>query len=233
MLAKHTLNSFTSPTKMAIIVVFVSLGALLFLAVALCCFLKMTNKKKKMVQEADAVNVSDRVHKHETVLPGPHGQQFVALTVDEDINIEGTVRKNEGQFTMTHKALLATVTAQEQMQLQAARPSSSEALLGPSPEPASINLAPLQQRPSPVSEDNISTPEPMQPPPSDHKSEAQSTQIVVKTSSSDGYNWLIETQRYMPCSAPVLRTIKEPKIVVQSSCDATRISDGYRWRKYG
>ncbi|XP_020269634.1 probable WRKY transcription factor 3 [Asparagus officinalis] len=268
---------------------------------------------------------------------------------------------------MTHQAVLATVTAQAQMQLQAARPSSSEALPSPSPEPASINPAPLQQRPSSVSEGNISTPEPMQPPPSDHKSEAQSTQIVVKTSSSDGYNWrkygqkqvkssdrsrsyykctnvtcfakkkvercpdgreteiiyrgqhnhdppqkttksikekgvqsggssgehktadlpsnevkgpdpstskmeknssnealeqhlfcssdcegdaaikmdeehadepdakrrLIETQSYTPCSAPVLRTIKEPKIVVQSSCDATRISDGYRWRKYG
>ncbi|ONK56426.1 uncharacterized protein A4U43_C10F8510 [Asparagus officinalis] len=100
MLANHTLYSFTSPTKMAIIVVFVILGALLFLsllAVALCCFLKMM-MKKKMVQEADVVNVSDRVHKHETVLPGPHGQQFVAWTVDEDFNIEGTVRKNEVRF---------------------------------------------------------------------------------------------------------------------------------------
>ncbi|XP_020244571.1 probable WRKY transcription factor 3 isoform X2 [Asparagus officinalis] len=49
----------------------------------------------------------------------------------------------------------------------------------------------------------------------------------------DAKRRLIETQSYMPCSAPVLRTIKEPKIVVQRSCDATRISDGYRWHKYG
>lgn len=48
-----------------------------------------------MVQENDAVNVTDHVHVHETVLPGPRGEQVVAMTVDEDINVQGTMRKNE------------------------------------------------------------------------------------------------------------------------------------------
>lgn len=61
----------------------------------LCCFLKKKKKKKAMVQETDAVNVTDHVHVHETVLPGPHGGQLVAMTVDEDINVQGMMRKNE------------------------------------------------------------------------------------------------------------------------------------------
>ncbi|ONK60071.1 uncharacterized protein A4U43_C08F13880 [Asparagus officinalis] len=127
---------------------------------------------------------------------------------------------------MTHQALLATVTAQAQMQLQAARPSSSEALPGPSPEPASINLAPLQQRPSPVSEDNISTPEPMQPPPSDHKSEAQSTQIVVKTSSSDGYNWRKYGQKQVQSSDRSRSYYKCTNVTCFSKKKVKRCPDG-------
>ena len=41
------------------------------------------------------MNVSDHVHVHKTVLPGPHGQQFVTMTVTEDIDVQGVMRKNE------------------------------------------------------------------------------------------------------------------------------------------
>lgn len=51
-----------------------------------------------MVLEADVVNVTDHVHVHETVLPRPHGEQFVAMTTDEDINVLGMVKKNEMYF---------------------------------------------------------------------------------------------------------------------------------------
>jgi len=88
---------------------------------------------------------------------------------------------------MTHQAVLATVTAQAQLQLQAAYPSSSEALATSFPQPTPISPAPLQQRPSLIPEGNFSTPEPLQPPLSDQKS--QSNQIIAKTSSNDGYNW--------------------------------------------
>ncbi|XP_038984201.1 probable WRKY transcription factor 32 isoform X3 [Phoenix dactylifera] len=37
----------------------------------------------------------------------------------------------------------------------------------------------------------------------------------------------------MNISTPVLRTVREPKIVVQRACDVGHVSDGYRWRKYG
>ncbi|XP_020265741.1 probable WRKY transcription factor 4 isoform X2 [Asparagus officinalis] len=264
-------------------------------------------------------------------------------------------------IAMTHQAVLATVTAQAHMQLQAAYPPSSEALVSPS-HSASVDPEPLQQKPPSVPENDVSTPETVRPPPSEQKS--QSTQI--KTSSYDGYNWrkygqkqvkggdrsrsyyrctnincsakkkvercpdgqeteiiyrgehnhdppqkmksmeekgvqsvgpsgenetldlpssqvyesepltskadhnsgngtperqlfcssdcegdaavnteeenanepypkrrLIETQSIVPYSAPVLKMIKEPKIVVHSAFDAAHIGDGYRWRKYG
>ncbi|KAJ6845719.1 putative WRKY transcription factor 4 isoform X1 [Iris pallida] len=93
-----------------------------------------------------------------------------------------------GQFTMTHQAVLATVTAQAQMQLQTAY-SSPEVLANSVSQPvlSSITPLPLQSQPSSAPEENVSTPEAVQPLPSDQKS--PSTQIVMKTGSTDGYNW--------------------------------------------
>lgn len=48
-----------------------------------------------MVQEADAVNVSDRVHLHKSVMQGPHGEEVVSMTMDEDLEVERMAKKNE------------------------------------------------------------------------------------------------------------------------------------------
>ncbi|RWW03032.1 hypothetical protein GW17_00033847 [Ensete ventricosum] len=85
-----------SPHHTVIIVVFVSLGGLFFLAflaAALCCCLK--KKKKKMAAKAEVVDVEDHVHIHETVVPGPHGEQLVALSIDEDIKVHEVIKKGE------------------------------------------------------------------------------------------------------------------------------------------
>ncbi|KAG1327549.1 putative WRKY transcription factor 4 [Cocos nucifera] len=90
-----------------------------------------------------------------------------------------------GQFAMTHQAVLATVTAQAQMQLQASYPSSSSELVSTSvPQPISsmISPVPLQHRPSTV-RDSGGTPETEQLP---SVQKPQSAHIVVKTTSSDG-----------------------------------------------
>ncbi|XP_008778954.1 probable WRKY transcription factor 4 [Phoenix dactylifera] len=94
-----------------------------------------------------------------------------------------------GQFAMTHQAALATVTAQAQMQLQAAYPSSSSELASTSvsqPMLSTISPVPLQQRPSAVPEDSVCTPETEQLP---SVQKPQSAHVVVKTTTSDGYNW--------------------------------------------
>ncbi|KAJ0989540.1 hypothetical protein J5N97_007896 [Dioscorea zingiberensis] len=270
-----------------------------------------------------------------------------------------------GQFAMTHQAVLATVTAQAQMQLQAAYPSSSSELTTasfPQPMLSAISPVPLQQRAPEATENNVNPPEADQPPTSEQKT--PSARIIVKAASSDGYNWrkygqkqvkssdrsrsyykctntdcsakkkvehcqdgriteityrnvhnhdppqkyrcskergsqsvgpsgenenidppageLNETdltaskveqisgnetpeqqlhcssdceedvaikaeediisepdakrrltESIVPYSPPVLKTVKEPKVVVQAASDAGLVSDGYRWRKYG
>ncbi|KAJ8477619.1 hypothetical protein OPV22_021346 [Ensete ventricosum] len=54
-----------------------------------------------------------------------------------------------GQFAMTHQAVLATVTAQAQMQAQAACPSSSNSVTNSFPQPmlSTVSPMPLQQLP--------------------------------------------------------------------------------------
>lgn len=37
----------------------------------------------------------------------------------------------------------------------------------------------------------------------------------------------------MPSSVPVLKTVREPKIVVLNAGDPAHVTDGYKWRKYG
>ncbi|KAL6311143.1 hypothetical protein AAG906_025692 [Vitis piasezkii] len=79
-----------------IIIVFVSLGGLFFLAflsVALCCFLK--KRKKKMVQETDIIKVDEHLTVKEAIVPGPHGEKAVVLFVDDDVHIQEEIRKNE------------------------------------------------------------------------------------------------------------------------------------------
>ncbi|KAI0529409.1 hypothetical protein KFK09_001958 [Dendrobium nobile] len=85
-----------SPPQTVIIIVFVSLGGLFFLAflaAALFCFMK--KKKKKMVDEKEAVDVDDHIHVHETIVQGPHGEQLINLSVEEDIRAQEVIKKDE------------------------------------------------------------------------------------------------------------------------------------------
>ncbi|RWW11332.1 hypothetical protein GW17_00025062 [Ensete ventricosum] len=64
----------------------------------------------------------------------------------------------DGQFAMTHQAVLATVTAQAQMQLQAVCPSSSPNPIAdsfPQPMLSTASPIPLQQMPPPTPELNV------------------------------------------------------------------------------
>lgn len=90
-----------------------------------------------------------------------------------------------GQFSMSHQAVLATVTAQAQMQLQAAYPSPSGSVNNSFGR--SVLPPPLQQRLQPASEEAASAPDAEKIPSFDRKS--QSTFSVMKTTCDDGYNW--------------------------------------------
>ncbi|XP_043699373.1 probable WRKY transcription factor 32 isoform X2 [Telopea speciosissima] len=69
-----------------------------------------------------------------------------------------------------------------------------------------------------------------------HSSDASGTGAETKAEGENGDE--PEPKRRMKdnnvtYSGPVLKTIKEPKIVVQAAGDVGISSDGYRWRKYG
>ncbi|CAL9046020.1 unnamed protein product [Musa banksii] len=112
-----------SPNHTVIIVVFASLGGLLllaFLAAALFCCIK--KRKKKMAAKREAVDVEDHVHVHETVVPGPHGQQLATLSIDEDIKVHEVFKKG----TVTGEASLSEPASGKQ------RSSSRTGGAGPS-----------------------------------------------------------------------------------------------------
>ncbi|KAJ4952020.1 hypothetical protein NE237_028852 [Protea cynaroides] len=91
------------------------------------------------------------------------------------------------------------------------------------------------------SEPSTSRGEPSQPPlpPPEqkrHSADASDTGAETKAEGKNGDE--PEPKRRMKdnnvaYSGPILKTIKEPKIVVQAAGDVGISSDGYRWRKYG
>ncbi|KAJ4958964.1 hypothetical protein NE237_026075 [Protea cynaroides] len=92
------------------------------------------------------------------------------------------------------------------------------------------NSEPSTSRGEP-SESMLPTPEQKQ-----HISDASGTVAEAKSEGENGDE--PEPKRRMKdnnvtYSGPLLKTIKEPKIVVQAAGDVGISSDGYRWRKYG
>lgn len=48
-----------------------------------------------MIEETDDFDFDERVKVHETVVPGPHGEQAMLVTLEEDIHAHETIRKTE------------------------------------------------------------------------------------------------------------------------------------------
>ncbi|MQL96881.1 hypothetical protein Taro_029560 [Colocasia esculenta] len=84
-----------------------------------------------------------------------------------------------GQFAMTHQAVLATVTAQAQIQLQSG--------YAPSPTIPTIAPVPTEQSPPSASEDNVPSPKAEQRPSFDQK--LRPVPVVLKTTLGDKFNW--------------------------------------------
>ncbi|KAK8642764.1 hypothetical protein V6N13_012096 [Hibiscus sabdariffa] len=92
----HVLPPPPGHQSTVIVVVFVSLGGLFFLAflsAALFCFLK--KKKKKEVQKAEKISIDEYVKVQEAIVPGPHGEQNTVLFIEEDMHIEEEFKKNK------------------------------------------------------------------------------------------------------------------------------------------
>ena len=78
--------------------VFVSFGCFLFLSplafgLCYCCLIK---KRKKKTQETDIIRVDEHKHVAEAIVPGPLGEQVVVLSVEDDVQRDKEMIKNEG-----------------------------------------------------------------------------------------------------------------------------------------
>lgn len=79
------------------VIVFVSLGGVLFLAFfAAALFFLFKKTKKKTVQETEIVHLDEHKKIKGAVVGGPHGViDTVALSVEDDIHIDKDIKRNE------------------------------------------------------------------------------------------------------------------------------------------
>lgn len=106
-----------------IVIVFASFGGVLFLAcvaAALFCFLK--KKKKKSVQETEVLHVDEHLKMKEDIVKGPHGPEVVGLVIEDDVHVDGIIKKNEEIGKGLHKR---TSESKSGGQLQVGASSSS------------------------------------------------------------------------------------------------------------
>ncbi|GMN48375.1 hypothetical protein TIFTF001_017562 [Ficus carica] len=81
------------PTVIVIVVIFVGCVIFVtFLAAALFCFLK---KRKKSVQETGMIHLDEHKKIKEAIVEGPHGIDTLVLSVEDDIHIDGDIKKSE------------------------------------------------------------------------------------------------------------------------------------------
>ncbi|XP_073035744.1 uncharacterized protein [Primulina eburnea] len=79
-----------------IIVVFVSLGCIFFLAfclLALWCFMK--KRKKTTIQESDIVRTDEHLKIKEAIVEGHNGRQAIVLSIEDDKHVEEEIVKTE------------------------------------------------------------------------------------------------------------------------------------------
>ncbi|KFK24286.1 hypothetical protein AALP_AAs62367U000400 [Arabis alpina] len=78
------------------VVVFVSLGCVLFLvflAFVICFLIK--KKSKKHSEKTETVRVDEHFKMKESIVEGPHGSEAVVISVEDDVHIEDMTRKGE------------------------------------------------------------------------------------------------------------------------------------------
>ncbi|CAH8356220.1 unnamed protein product [Eruca vesicaria subsp. sativa] len=79
-----------------VVVVFVSLGCVMFLAFLAFVICFMIKKKwKKNTEKNEIVRVDEHYKMKEAIVEGPHGPEAVVLSVEDDVHMEDVVKKGE------------------------------------------------------------------------------------------------------------------------------------------
>ncbi|XP_028062095.1 uncharacterized protein LOC114265472 [Camellia sinensis] len=118
-----------------IIIIFVSCGCLLllaFFAIALFCIIIKKKKKKEKVQETDIVHVHEHLKVKEAVVKGPRGTEAMTLAIDDDVDVDEEIRKEE-KFKGTHAKLKSADDNPSAIEEGVSTSHSSQHHLGPEP----------------------------------------------------------------------------------------------------
>lgn len=84
-----------STQPIVLVVVVVCAGGLVFLSLltfALFYFIKRRNEK---TQETDIIHIDEHKKGKETITPGPFGKQAVAISVEDDVHVDETRKKEK------------------------------------------------------------------------------------------------------------------------------------------
>ncbi|CAK8570141.1 unnamed protein product [Lathyrus sativus] len=84
-----------STQPIVLVVVVVCAGGLVILSLltfALFCFLKKRNGK---TQETDIIDIDEHKKGKETITPGPFGENAVAISVEDDVHVDETRKKEK------------------------------------------------------------------------------------------------------------------------------------------
>lgn len=79
-----------------VVVVFVSLGCVMFLAfLAFVIWFLIKKGSRKHREKSEAVCVDEHFKMKEAIVEGPNGQKSVMLSVEDDVKIEDAIKRDE------------------------------------------------------------------------------------------------------------------------------------------
>lgn len=79
-----------------IVIVFFSLGGLLFLSLlAFALFWFIKKRKKRTSQETEVIHIDKHKKVKEEIVSGPFGPQTVVLSVEDDVHIDEEIKKEK------------------------------------------------------------------------------------------------------------------------------------------
>jgi len=102
-----------SAQPIVIVVVVICAGGLVLLSlltfVLYCCF----QKRKENTQETDIIHIDEHKNGKETIVPGPFGQQAVVISVEDDVHVDETRKKEKFDHGLHAQSSSATIHIDE------------------------------------------------------------------------------------------------------------------------
>ncbi|CAL5206452.1 unnamed protein product [Lathyrus oleraceus] len=84
-----------STQPIVLVVVVVCAGGLVFLSLLTFALFYFFKKRNEKTQETDIIHIDEHKKGKETITPGPFGKQAVAISVEDDVHVDETRKKEK------------------------------------------------------------------------------------------------------------------------------------------